>query len=201
MTEYKPYKHQQETIDFYRKNPRAYDSSDMGCGKTFCIIHDINYRLNSNFKSKTLILAPKSLLETVWKNDFEKFTPHIVTSVAKAPLQNKIDAFNREAHVYITNMDTVKWLAKQPKSFWKGFETIVIDESTQIKNDSGRTKAALQIKDNFKYRRCLSGTPTAGPLTDLFYQYYFLDGGYSLGSSYYAFKNKNDDIYSNRPRT
>ena len=190
MPKYKPYSHQQQTINFYKRRDRAYDASDMGCGKTFCVIHDVENRLYANPKSKTLILAPKSLLETVWQNDFNKFTPHIITSVAIAPEQKRLEAFETPANVYITNVDALVWLANKPASFWDEFETIVVDESTAIKNDSGRTKAALKIRKYFKYRRCLSGTPTAGLLTDLFYQYLFLDDGASLGTSFTKFRNQ-----------
>jgi len=187
---YTPRPHQSETITFYKKHDRAYDASTMGCGKTFCAIYDVNNRLNVNSKSKTLILAPKSLLETVWQNDFTKFTPHIITSIAIAPTEKRLAAFQKPANVYITNIDALVWLANKPDDFWDDYETIIVDESTAIKNDSGRTKAALKIRKFFKYRRCLSGTPTAGLLTDLFYQYLFLDDGASLGTSFTKFRNQ-----------
>jgi len=187
---YTPRPHQSETITFYKKHDRAYDASTMGCGKTFCVIYDVNNRLNVNPKSKTLILAPKSLLETVWQNDFTKFTPHIITSIAIAPTEKRLAAFQKPANVYITNIDALVWLSNRPTDFWDDYETIIVDESTAIKNDSGRTKAALKIKKYFKYRRCLSGTPTAGLLTDLFYQYLFLDDGASLGTSFTKFRNQ-----------
>lgn len=190
MSKYTPRKHQQETINFYRKNDRAFDASTMGTGKTFCGIHDVVNRLYANPKSKTLILAPKSLLETVWQNDFNKFAPHIITSVAVAPEAKRLEAFNIPANVYITNIDALVWLSNKPDTFWDDYETIIIDESTSIKNDSGRTKAALKIRKYFKYRRCLSGTPTAGLLTDLFYQYLFLDDGATLGTSFTKFRNQ-----------
>jgi len=190
MTTYTAYAHQKKTIEFYRKNDRAFDASDMGCGKSFCVIKDVEHRLYSNLDSKTLILAPKSLLETVWKNDFNKFAPHIEVSVAVAPTIKREAAFAKQAHVYVTNIDALVWLTNRPISFWDNFETIVIDESTTIKNDSGRGKAAQKIKQYFKYRRCLSGTPTAGLLTDLFYQYLFLDDGATLGHSFHKFRNQ-----------
>lgn len=187
---YTPRTHQQETINFYKKRDRAYDASTMGCGKTFCAIKDVENRLHANPKSKTLILAPKSLLEAVWRNDFNKFAPHIITSVAVAPEKKRIAAFEVHANVYITNIDALVWLANKNPDFWDNYETIIIDESTAIKNDSNRTKAALKIRKYFKYRRCLSGTPTAGLLTDLFYQYLFLDDGASLGTSFVKFRNQ-----------
>lgn len=183
------YIHQKETVEFLRLKPRVYIGSTAGTGKTVCIINDIHNRLNANPMSKTLILSPKSLVDTVWSREFMQWTPHIKTSVALAPEAKRIEAFNEPANVYITNIDALKWLSMRPNSFWNNFETIIIDESTAIKNDSARTKAALKIRHNFKYRRCLSGTPTAGSLTDLFYQYLFLDDGQHLGNIFGRFRN------------
>lgn len=187
---YTDYAHQTKTINFYKRNNRVFDASDMGVGKSYCIIRDIESRLYANLNSKTLILAPKSLLDTVWKNDFNKFAPHITVSVAVAPTIKRDAAFATPANVYVTNIDALVWLSRKPDSFWDDFETIVIDESTTIKNDSNRGKAAQKIKKHFRYRRCLSGTPTAGLLTDLFYQYLFLDDGATLGTSFHRFRNQ-----------
>ena len=187
---YTPYKHQQETIDRLKKEPRFFDASDMGVGKTFCQIKDIERIIENDPKSKVLILAPKSLLYSVWYNDFKKFAPYIHVSVATAPAKKREEAFAAQAQVYVTNIDALKWLSEKPRSFWKDFSTIIIDESSAIKNNSARTKAALKIRRIFVNRRCLSGTLTAGPLTDMFYQYLFLDDGDHLGTKYGQFQNQ-----------
>lgn len=186
----KPYKHQEETIKRLQYENRFFDASDMGIGKTFCQIADIDRMLDEDPEQKILILAPKSLLYSVWFEEFKKFTPHIAVSVATAPTKKREEAFARHAQVYVTNVDAFKWLSEKPKSFWKGYSTIIIDESSAIKNNSARTKAALKIRRNFENRRCLSGTLTAGPLTDMFYQYLFLDDGKHLGTKFGQFQNQ-----------
>jgi len=130
---YKPYEHQQTTLDFYKANHATFDASEMGCGKSMCIIKDLERLLKLNSKTKTLILAPKSLLHAVWEADFIKFAPHIKTSVATAPTKKREAAFNADANVYITNIDALVWLAKKPNSFWKDYTTIIIDEAEVIK--------------------------------------------------------------------
>ncbi len=189
---YKPYKHQQETINFYAKTPAAMDASDAGCGKTFCIIKDIEHRLNTNINSKSLIIAPKSILHSAWQDDFKKFAPHITTSVATAPNKTRIQAFQKPAQVYITNTDAVKWLltrVEKNPNFFKDYETIVIDESIFFANSSMRTKALLKLRPYFKYARCLNGTLIGGPITNVYYQYYFLTGAQHVGSSFNKFRN------------
>ena len=185
------YPHQDETVKFLAAKPRAFIASTMGCGKSLCIVRDVERFLSKHPGKKVLILAPKSLLHSVWETEFADYAINIVrTSVGTAPTAKREAAFQVQSDVYITNVDALDWLAKKPASFFSDFDYIAIDESTTIKNNSARTKAAQKIKKHFYYRRLLSGTPTAGPLIDLFYQYLFLDDGQRLGTSYYAFRNK-----------
>lgn len=52
----------------------------------------------------------------------------------------------------------------------------VVDESLTIKNtDSGRTKRLMSMKNKFKYRLILSGTPVTQGLIDLYSQTQFMD--------------------------
>lgn len=187
---YTLYPHQQKTVDFLDKNDKAFIASTMGTGKTLCIIEDIVNKLKQNRNQKFLILAPKSILHAVWEEDFKKFAPGVDVQVCTAPTAKREKAFKQHASVYITNIDALAWLNKQPGSFWKNYTYIAIDESTAIKNNTARTKAALTLRVAFKYRRCMSGTPIAGPITDLFFQYYFLDDGDRLGTSYYKFRDR-----------
>ena len=186
---YTLYQHQGETCQFIAPKHRAYIASTMGCGKTLCIIHDVDRFLQQNPGKKVLILAPKSLLHSVWEAEFNQFTPWIHVSVGTAPAAKREAAFAKPADVYITNIDALDWLAKKPPGFFTDYDYIAIDEATSIKNNTARTKAAQKIKKYFNIRRLLSGTPTAGPLIDLFYQYLFLDDGVSLKTnSYYKFR-------------
>lgn len=187
----KLFKHQKETLAFLMQTPRAYVASTAGTGKTLCLIKDVEYRLSKNPKSKTLILAPKSLLYTVWEREFKDWCPNIKVSVATAPTRNRLKKFQEDANVYVTNVDALTWLAEQPKKFWDNFETVIVDESTAIANHkSARGKAAIKVSKNFDYRRCLSGTPTSGLLTKLFNQYLFLDDGQKLGRIATKFRNQ-----------
>lgn len=97
---------------------------------------------------------------------------------------------SKDADVYVTNHDAVKELLKYPKSFWKDFDTIIIDESTAYKHrDSQRSKAVAKLIKNFKYRRIMCGTPTSNGICDLWHQIYLLDEGKRLGKSYISFRN------------
>ncbi len=135
-----------------------------------------------------LVLAPRSLLRSVWVNDIAKFAPTLKVSVADAA--NRAAAFAVDCDVYVTNVDAVKWLVEQKPAFFKRFSELVIDESTAYKHHtSQRSKAVGKIAKYFEYRCCMTGTPNSNSITDIWHQAYILDEGKRLGFSFYKFRD------------
>jgi len=179
--------HQVESLKHDLRTPIVFDVSDPGTGKTFTRIRAFSNRRRKG-AGPALIVAPKTLLESAWAEDFQKFEPGIVTSVARA--ENRDAAFAADADAYITNHDAVKWLAKQPKSFFARFSELIVDESTAFKHHtSQRSKALAQIAPHFEHRSCLTGTPNGRSITDVWHQAFLLDRGRRLGPSFYGFRN------------
>ena len=155
-------------------------------GKTRVEVEDFAARRRKGGKC-ALVLATKSLLESAWKKDFNEFAPDMGVSVAFATNRDK--AFACDADVYVTNHDAAKWLAKQPASFFKRFDTLIIDESTAFKHHtSQRSKAVAKIAKHFEYRRLLTGTPNSNGICDLWHQVFLLDNGTRLGKSFFGFR-------------
>ena len=105
-----------------------------------------------------LIVAPKSALGA-WERDIEKFS--------------ELDqAILRSAGTFI-NYDRI-WRNDFEKEV---FDFIALDEAHYIKNRSSRrTKAALKMGVNARYRYILSGTPVSnGQLENIWSLYCFLD--------------------------
>jgi len=77
------------------------------------------------------------------------------------------------------------------KLFLIGRSMMIVDESTTIKNPKAkRTKAILDLANETRYRRILTGSPVTNSPLDLWAQMDFLDP-YILGqSSYYAFRTR-----------
>ena len=120
------FKHQEETIDFLLRTPRVLCFSDAGTGKTRSVIE---YIRKQKHLGKTLILAPKSILEPAWGNDIRKFAPELTYSIARA--HNRKQGFDAPVDIIITNFDAVQWLFDEVKK--KGrklddFSVIVLDE-------------------------------------------------------------------------
>ncbi len=187
MTKYKAAAHQAVSISHNDRSAIVLDCSDPGTGKTFIRVISFAKRRKAG-SGALLVLAPRSLLRSVWVNDIQKFAPHLRVSVADAA--NRAEAFAADADVYITNVDAVKWLVDQPPSFFDKFDELVIDESTAFKHHtSQRSKAAAKIAKYFKNRCCMTGTPTSNSITDIWHQAFILDQGKRLGFSFYKFRD------------
>lgn len=166
---------------------RVFDASDPGTGKTFVQIMDFTERRRKG-GGCALIFGTKSILEVAWAADFEKFAPDMRLSIAYA--ENREEAFKWDVDAYITNIDAAVWIAKQKPSFFKRFDTLIVDESTTIKHHTAqRSKALAKIAKYFEWRRLLSGTPNTNGVCDLWHQYLVLDDGVRLGKSYFAFRS------------
>ncbi len=166
---------------------RVLDSSDPGTGKTRVQIELFAARRKRG-GGAALVIAPKSLLRSAWQDDFQKFAPEMKTIVA--PAEKREQAFSQVGDVYITNTDATKWLAQQPTSFFRCFDTLIIDELSSFKHHtSQRSKALNKIKKHFANRYGLTGTPNANSITDIWHQVFVLDDGQRLGKSFYQFRN------------
>jgi len=156
-------------------------------GKTLVEIIDFDKRRKAHGKC-ALVMASKSLLESAWADDIAKFAPTLTVSIALA--ENRQEAFDTEADVYITNHDAAKWLSNKPKTFFAKFDTLIIDESTAFKHHtSQRSKAVAKIAKYFQYRRLMSGTPMTNGVCDVWHQMFLVDGGKRLGKSFFAFRS------------
>lgn len=182
------FSHQNETKQFGILTPRVFDTSDAGTGKTRAWLEVLVQR-HKLLGGKTLVLAPKTILENAWAGDIRKFTPELSYVIARAT--NRAKAFAEDVDVYITNHDAVKWLLKNITALKdRGFHTIIIDESTAFKHrTSQRSKALAKLIKLFTYRTALTGTPNPNGLLDLWHQVYLLDNGERLGTSYWRFRN------------
>lgn len=178
--------HQRSDIEFELANPRVFDTSDPGTGKTRTRLEAFSRR-RSKGSGKALVLAPKTLVRRAWEADCKKFTPWLSTSCCFAETRAK--DFARNADVYITNHDAAKWLASQPAGFFSDYSSLIIDESSAFKHHtSDRSRALNKIKRYFEFRACMSGTPNSNSITDIWNQANILDDGKRLGGSFYAFR-------------
>lgn len=188
-----PFENQVRSVEVLLKEPQTLDLSDPGTGKTRSHLEAWATRRRKGGKC-LFILAPKSILQSAWGDDIDKFFPNEFTySIAYA--HNRVEAIYAEADIYITNIDAATWLLDQPgrkiRKFINRCDELIIDESESIKHrTSKRSKAIIALRKYFPYRRCLSATPNSRTITDLWNQVYFVDDGQRLGPSFFRFRQQ-----------
>lgn len=106
------------------------------------------------------------------------------TAVKEETKRNELRAklADPQYDLYLINHDGVKIYEEELEAH--GFEWVIVDESTKIKNHLSQTyKSHVAISWKSKRRNCLSGTPNPNGFLDLWAQYFFLDRGLTLGAS------------------
>ncbi|RYY31033.1 MAG: ATP-dependent helicase, partial [Chitinophagaceae bacterium] len=145
-------------------------ADDMGLGKTLQSICFLSARLVLNKNSRHLIVCPSSLMYN-WKQEFEKFAPHIVVRVHHGASRSSETISDSNIQVIITSYGTVR--SDFPLLSAASFETILLDESHNIKNPAAQiTKLVNQLRGEI--RIALSGTPVMNNTFDLYAQLDFL---------------------------
>jgi SNF2 family DNA or RNA helicase len=101
--------------------------------------------------------------------------------------------FDHTSDIIITNHDAARWLADPknvPKSFWKDFDTIIVDESTAFKHhNTQRSKALYKIARDMEFREILTGTINPRSILDVWHQAKIVDDGERLGTSYWKYRS------------
>ena len=157
--------------------------ADTGTGKTAMALELANHY------EKTLILCPLSVIETAWIDDCHKFYPHLsIINVWGNSREYRLKMLNENADIYVMNYESFKILRNEIRK--GGFDCIIVDESSVMKNMSSQiTSALLEIANIIPHRFVLSGCPTPNHNSEIFPQMKFVQSDV-LGNNYYGFLAK-----------
>jgi SNF2 family DNA or RNA helicase len=181
----RPY--QDEAADFLYSRDRAMILAPVGSGKTCITLTAMQAMIQDGHVKRFLVLAPKRVCTDVWRQEGLKWASNIFIEIAIGTAKNRIAAFNCAANVIVTNYDNLLWLCRERPDLLQGFDGIVFDELTRLKNPSGsRFKALFKVIDLFKIRWGLTGSFTSNGLEDVFGQCKVVDQSL-LGRSKNAF--------------
>lgn len=187
--ERKPYSHQISGMEFLLMNPACALLDEMGCGKSFQIAASITMLHNQGTVTKTIIVAPKSLIHT-WKYELSLASSRDYQVIAGNPKERR-RCLESDTPIFLIHYEGMR-LEQEALAEWAldGKTLIVFDESQRIKNLSAKTTAAaLFVRRNTQ--RCIiaTGTPIANRPLDLFSQYLVMDQGHTFGTQFAKFKN------------
>lgn len=208
ITDLHPY--QSKCVEWILDHPKCALFLDMGLGKTITTLTAINELMYTRLEiNKVLIIAPLRVARDTWVDEIEQWAHvrHLSTSLVLGTPRQRSSAIRRNADVYITNRDNVKWLTQCYTDDSWDFDCVVIDELSSFKSPkSQRFKALKRMITKCKRVIGLTGTPTSNGLEDLWSQIYLLDQGERLGktlttyrqSYFYAIQMSNFVLYKPR---
>ena len=196
----KPFEHQLKALEMSWDKPYYALFMDMGTGKSKVLIDTIAMLYDKGEIDSALIIATKG----VYKNWYTQEIPnHMADHIEKTVVlwessKNKEAEYKKlfessdNLQILIMNVEALS--TKKGKMFaWKFLNChtsmMAVDEATTIKNPGAqRTKNIIELGENVKYKRILTGSPVTKSPLDLFTQCYFLDPWLLDQQSYYAFR-------------
>ena len=174
-----------EAVAFLSLIDKGMILAPVGAGKTAITLTAMKEALDTGRVRRFLVIAPKRVCTDVWTIEPAKWAPSLTVSIAVGSYAQRLNAFNKPSQVVVTNYETL--LSTPPLV---GFDGIVFDELTVLKNPSGkRFKALFALIKNFKVRWGLTGSFTSNGLIDVFGQCKIIDETL-LGKTKTAFYQK-----------
>ena len=179
----RPY--QDLAADFLYERNRAMILAPVGAGKTALALSAMRDMLADGVAKRFLVLAPKRVAVSVWPAEARLWAPDLRLAVAVGTPRQREAAIRSDADVVVTNYDNVQTLPGL-----LGFDAVVFDELTRLKNPAGaRFKALLKLIDHIQIRWGLTGSFTSNGLEDVFGQCKIVDQSL-LGRSKGAFQQQ-----------
>ena len=187
MSAFTPYPYQTYAIERIVNEEHVGLLLDMGLGKTVITLTALRELIYDQLAvSRALVIAPKKVAEATWQAEAKKWD-HLrdlrISTCMGTPGQ-RIMALEGRSDIVVTNRDNVVWLEEQlndPSIRSKGFDMVIVDESSSFKNPSSkRFKALRRMLRWMKRVVILTGTPAPNGLEDLWAQIYLLDRGERL---------------------
>ena len=187
-----PLQHQREALNKSFDKKYFLYLMGMGTGKTKVAIDNAVFLFNQGEIDTVFIVVPNSITHN-WLKEID------VDSSAKGfkyLFRRDTFDYHLKDHInwYVMNVEALSHasgvkVAKKLIDKHGDRMYMVVDECTTIKNHKAkRTKNIIKISKNVKYKRGMTGSPTAKSPLDLYSQCEFLQDGLLGFSSYYSFQ-------------
>ena len=165
----RPY--QDEAADFLFERDRAMILAPVGAGKTAITLTAMADMVAHGHVRRWLVVAPKRVCTDVWPVERPKWGDTLSMALAVGTPAQRQAALDSDADVVVINYDNLDKLADL-----SGFDGIVFDELTRLKNPSGkRFKALEKLLAPVNVRWGLTGSFTSNGLEDVFGQCKIID--------------------------
>lgn len=185
-----PMSHQVDAVEFVRVGKAVPLFDEQGLGKTKIVIDAISANIRDGIIEGAIVVCKKSLMAT-WAAEISKHS-HLSYAKLYGSQRDRGMAATVWSHFYITSYETLTSEKERIKSLLRTSRlALVLDESHRIKNpESVAAHTVFDLAEYSQKRIILSGTPIANSPQDLWSQFYFIDGGKTLGNDFSEFKRR-----------
>ncbi|WAX06042.1 hypothetical protein BD26P3_00043 [Phocaeicola phage BD26P3] len=201
------HEYQLRAVEHIEENPYCGLFLDMGLGKSVSTLTAILDLLEGCVISKVLVIAPKRVAQTTWKDEINNWEhlKGLRLSVIDGNADQRRAAMMVDADIYTISRDNICWLVQEYGGVRLPYDLVVIDELSSFKNHASKRFKALRKVRKFIPRVVgLTGTPSPNSLIDLWSQMYLIDEGQRLGKSigryrdeFFTAGSRNGDIVYN----
>ena len=192
--------YQKRAVNFIKTKKKCAVFLNIGFGKTLTSLTAIQELKEAGLINKVLVIAPKAVALSTWPNEIEKWDHlhKLKYSIAVGLEKHRRKQLLASVDIVIASRDNVKWMVNTLDKYNEThvpvhFDCVIVDESTSFKSHSTQRFKAIKrfVKDMpVKYTIIMSGTPSPNSLMDLWPQYFILDQGERLGSSFHTFRSR-----------
>ena len=186
----RPFPHQLEAILHIQTHDEVALFDEQGLGKTKMVIDALCNNMAEGSLDGAIIICRKHLLGT-WQDEIERHS-HVRSVILRGTPAAKGRRFLSYAPFYLINYEATFREVERLKALMSIRKmALVLDESHAVKNpDTVTARTILGLRDSARKRIIITGTPVANRPLDLWAQYYFLDGGQLLGTSFDDFRKR-----------
>ena len=165
---FKPFDHQRTTASFLSIRKRAFCFNEQGTGKTASVIWAADYLMKRGLVKRVLVLCPLSIMKSAWQKDLFTFAMHRSCNVAYGSAAQRAKVVQGPYEFVVINFDGLGVVADEVAA--GGFDLIVADEATALKNPQTRRWKVLNqlIKATDPRLWMLTGTPAAQSPVDAY---------------------------------
>ena len=169
--------YQQRLATFLYERDAAFAIAPLGAGKGAAALTAAAELIRDGERRHILVVAPKLVATTVWGAEIASW-PHLehlrVAVLDGAPERRRsLLAAAHQRDMTVVGVDFVPWLVGELAAIATAdhplFDALIIDETSRLKDPSGkRARALLKVGGRFRTRWGLTGTPRPNSSRDLF---------------------------------
>ena len=181
--------HQGDGTRFLREREAAALFDEQGLGKSKQLIDAVAQSIEGGVLDGALIICP-NIIKSTWADEIEQHSKLRYAVFGSGRKARRVAFRSLRAAFYVINYEAVAAELPSLRALLRFKRmAVVLDESHRIKTPAARVTRAIHALRHHAVRRyIMSGTPVANKPEDLWAQYFFLDNGAALGTTFDEFK-------------